>query len=73
MAKKSSNKTIESSKQAHNAKKTESVKNRTICSNLDISNTSETPKILKNYDDLSNLYINLLLKESGKKHSSVKN
>ena len=41
-------KTIESSKQAHNAKKTESVKNTTDCSNLDILNTSETPKILKN-------------------------
>ena len=46
--KKSSKKTIESSKQAHNAKKTEYVKNRTICSNMDISNTYETPKILKN-------------------------
>ena len=34
--KNSSNKTIESSKQAHNAKKTESVKNRTVCSNLKI-------------------------------------
>ena len=34
--KNSSNKTIESSKQAHNAKKTESVENRTICSNLKI-------------------------------------
>ena len=46
--KKSSKKTIESSKQAHNAKKTESVKNRTVYSNLDISNTSVTPKTLKN-------------------------
>ena len=45
--KKMSKKTIESSKQAHNAKKTESVKNRTVCSNLDISNTFETSKILK--------------------------
>ena len=32
--KNSSNKTIESSKQAHNAKTRESVKNRTVCSNL---------------------------------------
>ena len=39
-------KTKESSKQAHNAKKTESVKNRTVCSNLDILNTSVTPQIL---------------------------
>ena len=46
--KNSSKKTIESSKQAHNAKKTEYVKSRTVCSNLDISNTSVTPKILKN-------------------------
>ena len=45
--KKSSKKTIESSKQAHNAKKTESVKNRTVCSNLNISYTSITPKFLK--------------------------
>ncbi len=46
--KNSSKKTIETSKQAHNAKKTESVKNRTVCSNLTTSNTSVTPKILKN-------------------------
>ena len=45
--KNSSKKTIESSKQAHNTKKTESVKNRTVCSNLDISNPALTPKILK--------------------------
>ena len=45
--KNSSKKTIESSKQAHNAKKTESVKNRTVYSNLTVWNTSETPKILK--------------------------
>ena len=46
--KKSSKKTIESSKQAHNAKKTESVKNGTVYSNLETSNTSVTTKILKN-------------------------
>src|SRR3989337_805137 len=34
--KKSSKETIESTKQAHNAKKTESVKNRIVCSNLNI-------------------------------------
>ena len=44
--KNSSKKTIESSKQTHNAKKTESAKNRTVCSNLDILNTSKTSKIL---------------------------
>ena len=46
--KNSSKKTIESSKQANNAKKTESVKNRTVCSNLKTFDTSVTPKILKN-------------------------
>ena len=71
--KNSSKKTIESSKQAHNTKKTESVKKRTVCSNLDISNTSVTPKILKNQDDLSNLYINLLQKDFIFYHASVKN
>ena len=45
--KNSSKKTIESPKQAHNAKKTESVINRTVCSNLNISNTYVTPKVLK--------------------------
>ena len=45
--KNSSKKTIESSKQANNAKKTESSKNRIVHSNLEISNTSETPKNLK--------------------------
>ena len=39
--------TIESSQKAHNAKKIESGKNRTICSNLETSYTSVTQKILK--------------------------
>ena len=46
--KNASKKTIESLKQAHNAKKTKSVKNRTVCSNLETSYTYVTPKILKN-------------------------
>jgi hypothetical protein len=41
-------KTMESSKQANNAKKTESVSDRTDCSNLEVSDTSVTQKILKN-------------------------
>ena len=45
--KNSSKKTIEPSKQTHNAKKTESIKNRTICSNLELDHTYVTPKILK--------------------------
>ena len=40
-------KSIDLSKQAHNTKKTESVKNRIVYRNLDILNTSVTPKILK--------------------------
>ena len=47
--------------------------NRTVCSNLTISNTSVTPKNLKNQDDLSNLYINLLQKESGQKRLKNEN
>ena len=36
-----------SSKQTKNASKTESILNRTVCSNLNIHHTSGTPKILK--------------------------
>ena len=42
--------------------------NRTICSNLELLNTSRTPKILP---DQGNLYINLLKKESGQMLFSV--
>ena len=65
-------KTIKSSKQAHNAKKTESVKNRTVCNNLDTSNTYVTPKILKKLGQ-HGFFINLLKKESTQNHSSFKN
>jgi hypothetical protein len=41
-------KSIESSKHANNAKKTESVSDRTVCSNLEVLDTSVTQKILKN-------------------------
>jgi hypothetical protein len=41
-------KTIESSKQANNAKKTEYVSNRIVCSNLEVSDTYVTQKNLKN-------------------------
>ena len=41
-------KSIESSKQANNAKKTESISDRTVCSNLEVSNNYVTQKILKN-------------------------
>ena len=46
-SKNSSKETIGSSEQAQNARKTESVKNRIVCSNLDISNTYVSQKILK--------------------------
>ena len=39
---------METRKQANYALKTESVKNRTVCSNLYSNHTSATPKILKN-------------------------
>ena len=38
---------IDLSKQANNATKTESVKNRTVCSNSNNDHTFVTPKILK--------------------------
>ena len=46
--------------------------NRKVCSNLTFSETSGTPKILKKQDDLRNLYINILQKESGQKHFLIK-
>ena len=53
---------METRKQANYALKIESVKNRIVCSNLKTSNASITPKILKNYDNLGNLFINMLQK-----------
>ena len=47
--------------------------NRTVCSNLTISNNYVTPKVLKNQDGLRNLYINLLQKELSFQHALVKN
>ena len=38
---------METSKQANYALKTESVKNRTVCNDLDNYHTSGTPKIMK--------------------------
>ena len=53
--------------------KTESVRNITVCSNMDFVHTSVTPKTLKIYDDLRNLYIDLLQKEWVFYRSLVKN
>ena len=37
---------------------TKSVKNKRVYSNLDVSNTCVTPKILQNYKNIGNWYIN---------------
>ena len=55
---------IDSSKQANYASKTESVKNRTVCSNLNIHNTSGTSKILQNLGKIKKLYRKTFQKES---------
>ncbi len=54
---------METLKQANYALKTESVKNRTVCSNLYSNHTSATPKITKKLVDVRNLSINHLQKE----------
>ena len=64
---------IDSSKQANYASKTESVKNRTVCSNLNIHHTSGTPKILPNLIKIKNLYGNTFQKESEPFDVPVKN
>ena len=55
---------IGSSKQANYASKTESVKNRTVCSNLNIHHTSGTPKILPKLGKINKLYSKTVKKES---------
>ena len=55
---------IDSSKQANYASKTESVKNRTVCSNLNIHHTSGTPKILPKLGNIKKLYSKTVQKES---------
>ena len=55
---------IDSSKQANYASKTESVKNRTVCSNLNIHHTSGTPKILQKLGKINKLYRKTVQKES---------
>ena len=64
---------IDSSKQANYASKTESVKNRTAYSNLNIHHTYGTPKILPNLGKISKLYIKTVQKESEPNHDPVKN
>ena len=55
---------IDSSKQANYASKTESVKNRTVCSNLNIHQTYGTPQILPKLVKINKLYRNAVQKES---------
>ena len=51
--------------------KTESVRNRTVCNDLNRNYTSATPKIIK-LVDVRTLSINLMQKESTQNHSTVK-
>ena len=55
---------IDSSKQANYASKTESVKNRTVCRNLNIHHTYVTPKILPKLGKIKKLYSKTFQKES---------
>ena len=64
---------IVSSKQANYASKAESVKNRTVCSNLNIHHTYGTPKILPKLGKIKKLYKKTLQKESEPIDVPVKN
>ena len=64
---------IVSSKQENYASKTESVKNRTVCSNLNIHHTSGTPKILQKLGKIKKLYSKTVQKESEPFDVPVKN
>ena len=62
-----------SSKQANYASKTESVKNRTVCSNLNIHHNYGTPQILQKIGKIKNLYRETVQKESEQFDVPVKN
>ena len=64
---------IYSSKQANYASKTESVKNRTVCSNLNVHHTYGTPIILPKLGKIKNLYKKTVKKESEPFNVPVKN
>ena len=64
---------IVSSKQENYASKTESVKNRTVCSNMNIHNTSDTPNILPKLGKINKLYSKTVKKESEPIDVPVKN
>ena len=64
---------IVSSKQANYASKTESVKNKTVYSNLNIHHISGTPTILPKLGKTNKLYIKTFQKESEPIDIPVKN
>ena len=64
---------IVSSKQANYASKIESVKNRTVFSNLNIHHTSVTPKNLPKLGKVNKLYSKTVQKESESFHVPAKN
>ena len=64
---------IDSSKQANYASKTESVKNRTVCGNLNIHHTSGAPKFLSKLGKIKNLHLKTVQKESEPIDVPVKN
>ena len=51
--------------------KTESVKNRTVCSNLETSYTSATPKISEKLGNPGKFVYQYCVKNSDQKHTSV--
>ena len=64
---------IVSSKQANYASKTESVKNGTVCSNMNIHHTYGTPKILPKLGKIHKFYRKTDQKESEPIDVAVKN
>ena len=64
---------IDSSKQANYASKTESVKNRTVCSNLNNHNTSGTQTILPKLGKIKKLSSKTVQQESEPIDVPVKN
>ena len=64
---------IVSSKQVNYASKTVSVKNRTVCSNLNTHHTYGTPTILPKLGKVKKLYIKTFQKESEPIDVPVKN
>ena len=64
---------IDSSKQANYASKIESVKNKTVCTNLNMHHTYGTPKILAKFGKIKKLYRNTLQKVSEPFDVPVKN